>query len=39
MSADTLSECMNDGALIVGIVCGILLVLIFAIVWGYHRDA
>jgi hypothetical protein len=36
---DIVSECMCNGSLIVGILSGILLFLVFVIVWGYHRDA
>jgi len=39
MTAENISECMNGLGTIMGIVCGLLLVLILAIVWGYHRNA
>jgi hypothetical protein len=39
MTDDLLIQCMTNGSLVFGLLSGLLLVLLFAIVWGYHHDA
>jgi hypothetical protein len=39
MSVEFITECMNDISVVLGVVSGILFVLVFSIVWGYHKNA
>lgn len=38
MTVDQITEFANGASLIAGMLGGILLVIIFTLVWGYHKD-